>query len=282
MKRLIIVGAGQCGQMASNLLNKGKYQLIAFADNNADYHGTMSDGIPVMSVEQALKLEPDCVLIAVFNRDSSESIKRQLFSAGFRGKCIEINQLRDAIDIRGATLQEIAQEIENRDVPGAIAELGVYRGEFAAELNRLFPERHLYLFDTFEGFDERDIIVESSRNYSHAKKNDFSDTDVKSVVACLPYPKLVTFRKGYFPETARDLTVQYALVSLDADLFQPTLEGLRYFYPRLNRGGVILLHDYNNIQFNGVGEAARKFCREQGIYPVPLCDLHGSTVITKG
>lgn len=76
MKRLVIVGAGQ---MARILLKREKYQIIAFAYNDAGCHGMMPDGVPVMSVEEALKLEPDCVLIAI-NRESSESINRQLFA----------------------------------------------------------------------------------------------------------------------------------------------------------------------------------------------------------
>lgn len=42
----------------------------------------------------------------------------------------------------------------NDDMPGDVAELGVYRGVFAKHINRKFPNRTLYLFDTFEGFRE--------------------------------------------------------------------------------------------------------------------------------
>ena len=40
-------------------------------------------------------------------------------------------------------------------VPGAAAELGVFRGDFARHINRLLPERKLYLFDSFQGFEEK-------------------------------------------------------------------------------------------------------------------------------
>ena len=33
------------------------------------------------------------------------------------------------------------------------SELGVYRGRFARCINRLLPDRKLYLFDSFQGFD---------------------------------------------------------------------------------------------------------------------------------
>ena len=75
--------------------------------------------------------------------------------------------------------------------------------------------------------------------------------------------------------------LEFAMVSLDPDLYDPTYAGLRYFYPRLSRGGVIIIHDYNSYQFTGVAEAVRRYCREEGLFPVPLCDLHGTAVLRK-
>ena len=59
---------------------------------------------------------------------------------------------------RMMSLQLAAERIVAKNVPGAIAEVGVYRGEFAAVLNQLFSDRALYLFDTFEGFSENDFL----------------------------------------------------------------------------------------------------------------------------
>ncbi len=74
----------------------------------------------------------------------------------------------------------------------------------------------------------------------------------------------------------------YALVSLDADLYGPTLEGLRYFYSRLSHGGIILLHDYHNTRFCGVRAAADAYENETGrLLMLPVADLHGSVMIVK-
>ena len=74
---------------------------------------------------------------------------------------------------------------------------------------------------------------------------------------------------------------RYVMVSLDADLYEPTRQGLKYFYPRLVKGGVIVIHDYNSAQFEGVRKAVREYCEENGLIPVPLCDLHGTAVLVK-
>jgi len=71
-----------------------------------------------------------------------------------------------------------------------------------------------------------------------------------AVEAMEPHPEKIVIRQGYFPETAVGMPEeQYALVSLDADLYQPMYEGLQYFYPRMSPGGYIILHDYNSKQY---------------------------------
>ncbi|MEI3169120.1 MAG: TylF/MycF/NovP-related O-methyltransferase [Lachnospiraceae bacterium] len=56
----------------------------------------------------------------------------------------------------------MANRIKEQDIPGSIAELGVYRGDIAWQLNALFPERELLLFDTFQGFDAKDVKTEKN------------------------------------------------------------------------------------------------------------------------
>jgi O-methyltransferase len=73
----------------------------------------------------------------------------------------------------------------------------------------------------------------------------------------------------------------FAVVSLDADLYKPLYDGLLYFYPRMNRGGYIIIHDYNNSRFSGAKHAVRQFCEEQQVFVVPLSDLHGTAIIVK-
>ncbi len=163
-----------------------------------------------------------------------------------------------------------------------MAELGVYQGEFAEELNRMFPKKTLYLFDTFTGFDQRDI---GSADGKRAKAGDFSDTSAEAVLSRMPYPAQIRMKKGYFPESLSQMNEEeqrerYALVSLDTDLYQPTLAGLEYFYPRMVPGGYIILDDYNSPQFPGVAKAVQELCDREGVSVVPLCDLHGTAILT--
>ncbi len=255
--------------------------VVAFCDNNTKLQGTSVRTIPVIRDTELADMHPDRIYIAIINKEACVEVREQIKNLGLHCPVVSITEFREQFDIRLAVARLIGKEIHARHIEGAVAELGVYQGAFAAEINRLFPERKIYLFDTFDGFDERDIQVEKENQYSGFEQGKFGNTSVDTVRSLLPYPHQAVFKTGYFPETAAGLEETFALVSLDADLYQPMYEGLKFFYPRMTTGGYIILHDYTSYQFLGSGEAIRKFCGENHVYLVPLCDLHGSAVIVK-
>ena len=182
--------------------------------------------------------------------------------------------------IRLATLELIANEINSKQIPGAVAELGVYKGKFARYINKYFPERELYLFDTFEGFNKADISTEVEKGFSYGDQ-DFSNTSVDQVLKLMPFSEKCIIRKGFFPETAKGLEENFVFVSIDTDLYDPIYNGLNYFYPLLKKGGYIFVHDYNNDAYKGAKEAVERFCKENNINKVPLPDSCGTAVICK-
>lgn len=137
--------------------------------------------------------------------------------------------------VRLATLELLCRRVA--DIPGAAAELGVYRGFFSRCINQLLPQRVLYLFDSFEGFSEDACAAES---FQAAHRN----TAVDQVLAIMPHPEKVIVKPGFFPASLDGLEERFCLVSLDVDFYQTTLDGLRYFWPRLNIGGYLMLHDW--------------------------------------
>lgn len=281
MKTIIILGAGQFGHACASLINTSCTKLLAFGDNNASLHGSVLGKAPVMSVRDAVRLQPDYALIGVTDEERTNQLREQANGHGFQGEFLLLGELYRRFDIRSATLHRMADRLKHLGIPGDAAELGVYKGDLAWQINSLFPDRTLHLFDTFQGFDARDIEEESQHNLSQAREGEFSDTSISFVRSRLPYPDQVLFHKGFFPETTAGLErCQYAFVSLDADLYSPILAGLEYFYPRLNPGGMILLHDYNNRRFQGAAQAVADYEKAHGRIPlVPLCDLHGTAVI---
>lgn len=186
--------------------------------------------------------------------------------------------------IRLLTLEALCAELRRRQIEGAAAELGVYKGSFARCINLLMPERALYLFDSFEGFDAREAEEEKQRGrinevFLEAHKN----TAAEVVLQKMPHPERVIIKAGFFPESARAIDEHFSLASIDVDLEGSILEGLRWFYPRMAEGGYILLHDYNAPKLGGVRAAVREFERELGrpLTAAPLCDVGGSLLICK-
>ena len=185
--------------------------------------------------------------------------------------------------VRMRTFELICREINARKLPGSVAELGVFRGAFTYFLNRELPGRKCYLFDTFGGFDDEEAKNEVSRgSLSKAEIATFRNTSIDIVMKQLAYPDTVEIRKGYFPDSLNGLEDNFAFVSIDVDLEESIYNGLKYFYPRLNSGGYIMVHDYNSPLF-GVRRAVDRFESECGFYlcRVPLCDNSGTLVITK-
>ena len=179
--------------------------------------------------------------------------------------------------VRLRSLEGICRRLEG--IPGDAAELGVYRGAFARCINALLPKRRLWLFDTFSGFAEEEAggqaagLVEAHRL-----------ADAKKLLSLLPHTERAEIRRGLFPGTAEGLEeLRFALVSLDVDLEESTLSGLRWFWPRLSAGGFLLLHDWANPKLPGVARALERYEGELGcaLPAVPLCDVCGTLVLTK-
>ncbi len=141
---------------------------------------------------------------------------------------------------RYATLGLALQRVLDEDIPGALAEVGVWRGETSSFLHRVAPERRLYLFDTFEGFPDRDLPP-------GATDARFRDTSAAAVASRVGSSSNVILQPGYVPETLASVAdEQFAFVLLDLDLFEPTRASLAFFYKRLAPGGYVIMHDYNN------------------------------------
>ena len=189
----------------------------------------------------------------------------------------------DAWDtVRRDLIVLLLRELVVRGVEGDLAELGVYRGYSARVIHHYLPERKFYLFDTFTGFDARDVEAERTQTGRQAKERDFSQTGVERAMRYIaPQNGNVEVFPGYFPESAPEFlrARKFAFVNLDADLYGPMLEALNYFYPRMTTGGFILAHDFNS--WEGARKAVQEFFRDKPEVPIPMPDKSGSALIVK-
>ncbi len=146
--------------------------------------------------------------------------------------------------------------LKTRKLPGAIVELGVFRGGSAKLIALLKGDKELHLFDTFAGMP----AVRSDLDRHQA--GDFADTSLEAVQTYLSDFQNIFFYKGFFPDSARPLAdrpLQFCFVHLDADIYESTKAGLEFFYPRTVKGGMILSHDYRSLLCPGVKRAYDEF-----------------------
>lgn len=153
---------------------------------------------------------------------------------------------------------------------GALAEVGVYRGGSARIICAAKGDSPFYLFDTFEGMPRVNKTTDGVFN-----AGDFYDTSDADVARYLSSYANVHLHKGFFPDSARGHppeTQTYRFVHLDVDIYESTLDCLRFFHPRMVRGGVILSHDYQRRDAPGVRKAFTEFFADKQEIVIPIWD----------
>jgi SAM-dependent methyltransferase len=170
--------------------------------------------------------------------------------------------------------------IENK-VDGDFAELGVWKGNTASVMAHYAHKykRKMYLCDTFEGFSDKDLT-----GIDLDKEIEFTDTSLKEVIQLTKeYSDCCKFIEGYFPDSINDelRSNSFSVVSIDCDLYSPMASALKFFYPRMNKGGVFFLHDYSSCHWQGAKKAINEFCNEFDEQIVLMPDKSGSAFLKK-
>lgn len=162
-------------------------------------------------------------------------------------------------------------------IDGDVAEIGVYRGNSASILASVARKygRTTYLFDTFEGFDSRDLKGVDSK-----VRQDFTSTSLERVESVVG-TRDVVFVKGFFPESAKEIAMpkRFAVLHIDCDLYEPIKASLAAFYPLMSPGGVIIIHDYSSGHWLGATKAVDEFFHNKPEKPVLMPDKSGSAVV---
>ncbi|MGI8749362.1 MAG: TylF/MycF/NovP-related O-methyltransferase [Thermoleophilaceae bacterium] len=168
-----------------------------------------------------------------------------------------------------------------RQLPGAFAECGVWRGgSVMAMLLTLrdlgVEDRDVYLYDTFEGMTlptEHDVspveppaLASWSESSARGERpwaqffspEMFDEAAVRRNVLSTGYPaERIHFVRGPVEETIPATAPErLALLRLDTDWYESTRHELVHLYPRLADGGVLIVDDY------GHWEGARRACDE--------------------
>lgn len=172
-----------------------------------------------------------------------------------------------------------------RHLPGAIVECGVFKG---ASLSRFAMFRELFEnpfskriigFDTFSEFPEtqyekdqvyRQKFIKNAGSQSISKQQLMQVLKHKSVDRC------VELVEGDITETVPKYVsdhpeLKISLLNLDTDIYEPATIILEYLYPKIVRGGVLIVDDYGT--FPGETQAIDDYFRDREveIQKFPFC-----------
>ena len=282
-KRVILYGAGE---LTKKYLKEGTndYEIVAILDRRWSEMGTVC-GHKVYSPEDVLKFEfeyviialddlkpgMDCVIEEVFDFLKDQGVDPdKIILQSFKSLEHHVNRFP-----RKEYLVALSQLQHKKHLQGDVAECGVFRGWFASMINECYPDKKLWLFDTFSGFDEKDVSAdteEAKRAIDEGKFDRFNVTSEEIVrLRCMHRDQLI-FRKGYVPDTFEGVNEQFCFVNLDMDLYVPQLAALKFFSKRMVKGGVILVHDYYNKIFTGTTKAVDEYCKEHDVLMHPIGD----------
>jgi O-methyltransferase len=151
------------------------------------------------------------------------------------------------------------------------AECGVYRGHalvaYAELARRSAIPIHFYGLDTFAGLPQpsavdREYLTADSPSLTETLFADTSVEEVRQRIEERGLGAYITLLAGQFQTTLPKLPDgQFFFVSVDCDLYEPHLQCLEYFYPRMIRGGVIYIDDYHSVEFPMARRAVDEFMR---------------------
>jgi O-methyltransferase len=176
-----------------------------------------------------------------------------------------LKRLRNVAYLTDRAIQE--------NVPGDFIETGVWRGGASAMIRgvlkaRGVADRKVFLADSFEGLpppnDEEFPADIGSKYHTRGRLAVGVEQVKKTFEAYGLMDEQVEFVVGWFKDTLHKLDVErFALLRLDGDMYESTIQAISALYPKLSPGGFIIVDDYGSIK--ACREAIQDYRAEHGI-----------------
>ena len=178
------------------------------------------------------------------------------------------------------------------DLDGDVAECGAFQGlssfvfcHYIRLAQPGFDGSGYHIFDSFEGLSQpraedtaepgAALMDEQFRN---AGAFHGSLETVKSTLSEFPR---IEYHRGWIPQSFDGISErEYKFVHLDLDLYEPIKGSIEYFYPRMVRGGVIVIDEYGLPRWPGARKAVDEFCQRNDL-AAPISLTTGNGVLIK-
>lgn len=183
--------------------------------------------------------------------------------------------IHNYLRLRAEEGRSLARRIERRLQPQKFAfhavECGVFTGSSLLACAELARDAHLDFrlvgLDTFAGLpplSETDLSLARPKA-RYLRQAMFTETSVEAVraqIRAADFEREVEVHEGLFADTLPLLPEQrYHFVNIDCDLYEPHIECLDYFYPRMMPGAIVFFDDYHSIDYPMAGKAVDDWMR---------------------
>ena len=170
-------------------------------------------------------------------------------------------------------IQYCVEHVLAHGVPGDLIETGVWRGGATIFMRGVLKahgvaDRLVWVADSFAGLPEADyarypresdlalhMMAELAVSLEEVRKN-FERYELLD--------DQVRFLKGWFKDTLPVAPIdRLAVMRLDGDMYESTMDGLVNLYPKLSPGGFVIIDDYNAV--DSCNDAVQDFRKDAGI-----------------
>jgi len=209
---------------------------------------TFPYGMNVLDKAQADTMRPDA---------EGSAGKRGTFDVDHREAGLDVPSVAHTMIGRRRldNIQECVEQVLRDGVPGDFIETGVWRGGACILMRALLKahgveDRNVWLADSFSGVPE---VSEDS----HPLDQDMQFHNLNWVLGCSEeqvrenftryglLDDLVKFLPGMFADTLPTAPIdKLAILRMDGDLYESTMDALVNLYPKLSVGGFAIVDDY--------------------------------------
>jgi hypothetical protein len=159
---------------------------------------------------------------------------------------------------------EIIGNISQSAPYGDFVECGSYSGCSAKALAANCKQT-LHLFDSWEGLPE---LSEFDNEYYKTQKWIYSLEDTKRNLAGFDNIK---YYKGWYPDKFSEVDKEISLLHIDASIYHSTKLSLEYFWPKLVKGGHLIVNFHEDYSTGAKRAVLEKFDESQlEVYPLGI------------
>lgn len=192
--------------------------------------------------------------------------------------------------IRFKNLRSCMQEVIQNNVPGDFIETGVWRGGATIFMRAVLKsyaidDRLVWVADSFEGLpfpDPEKYPKEAAARQGKVMTKLFENLQAglqevqRNFATFGLLDEQVRFLKGWFKDTLPQAPIeQLALMRLDGDFYESTMDALVNLYDKLSVGGIVIVDDYGEDTWTECRKAVDDFRRSRSIHD-PLTAVDSS------